>query len=62
MANKFDKATKDMCIPVRDLSEILKVSPQMIYYWKEYGVRNWKTAGRIAKQLRCKPEDLIGDV
>jgi hypothetical protein len=60
MENKFSKFIKEMCLPVRDLSEILGVSPQMIYYWREYGIRNWKTAGRVAKQLKCQPEDLIG--
>jgi hypothetical protein len=32
----------------------------MIYYWRDYGIRNWTTAWRIAKELKCKPEEIIG--
>lgn len=62
METKFEKVIKDLRIPVRDLSEILDVSQQMVYYWKSYGVRNWRTAGRLAKKLKCKPDDIIGDI
>lgn len=61
MTTKFENMFKDLKIPVKDMSELLGVSQQMIYYWRSYGIRNWRTAGRIAKQLKCKPEEIIGD-
>lgn len=61
MTTKFENMFKDLKIPVKDMSELLGVSQQMIYYWRSYGIRNWRTAGRVANQLKCKPEDIIGD-
>ena len=49
-------------IPIEDLSRICGVSKQMIYYWCDYGVRNWTTALRLSKKLKCKPEEIIGDI
>lgn len=61
METKFESMFKNLKIPVKDMSELLGVSQQMIYYWRSYGIRNWRTAGRVANQLNCKPDELIGD-
>lgn len=47
-------------IPIEDLSKICGVSKQMIYYWRDYGVRNWTTALKLSRKLKCKPEEIIG--
>lgn len=61
MKTKFREVQDSMKLPVREMSEVCGVSQQLVYYWRTYGVRNWKTAGRLAKRIGCKPEDIIGD-
>ena len=60
METKFKQLQDRLKLPVREMSEICGVSQQLIYYWRTYGVRNWKTAGRLAKKIGCNPEDIIG--
>ena len=47
-------------LTVEDMSQRLKVSPQMVYYWRDYGIRSWSTAKRVAALLKCQPDDIIG--
>ena len=61
MTTRFKDLQDRLKLPVREMSEVCGVSQQLIYYWRTYGVRNWKTAGRLAKKIGCKPEDIIGD-
>lgn len=62
METKFKRVQTELKLPVREMSEICGVSQQLIYYWREYGVRNWRTAGRLAKRIGCSPEDIIGTI
>lgn len=32
----------------------------MIYYWREFGVRNWTTANKLARKLNCEVNEIIG--
>ena len=58
--SKLKKFQVDSAIPTDDLSKILGVSKQMIYYWREFGVRNWTTANKLSKKLGCTVDDIIG--
>ena len=58
--SKLKQFQRDYAIPTTDLKDMLGVSKQMIYYWREFGVRNWTTANKIAKKLKCNVEDIIG--
>ena len=60
METKFKQLQDRLKLPVREMSEICGVSQQLIYYWRTYGVRNWKTAGRLSKKIGCEPEEIIG--
>ena len=62
METKFKQIQDKLSLPVREMSEVCGVSQQLIYYWRTYGVRNWKTAGRLAKKIGCKPDEIIGMV
>lgn len=58
--SKLKKYQIDSAIPVEDMSKLLKVSKQMIYYWREFGIRNWTTANKVARALGCTVDDIIG--
>lgn len=60
MLSRFKETQIKLGIPTKELSDICNVSQQMVYYWREYGVRNWRTAWKLADKLGCKPEELIG--
>lgn len=58
--SKLKKFQVDTGIPTDDLSKILGVSKQMVYYWREFGIRNWTTANKLAHKLNCKVDEIIG--
>jgi hypothetical protein len=60
IVSRLKKYQESHKIPIEDLCQICDVSKQMIYYWRDFGIRNWTTAWRIAKELKCKPEEIIG--
>lgn len=62
LIGKLKKFQEANAIPTPDLTQILGVSKQLVYYWREYGVRSWTTARRLAKKLNCEPEEIIGTV
>ena len=62
LTGKLKQFQKANSIPTPDLVSILGVSKQLVYYWREYGIRSWTTARRLAKKLNCNPEEIIGTV
>lgn len=58
--SKLKRFQLDTALPTDDLSKILGVSKQMIYYWREFGIRNWTTANKMAKKLGCQVDRIIG--
>lgn len=62
LTGKLKQFQKANAIPTPDLVSILGVSKQLVYYWREYGIRSWTTARRLAKKLNCNPEEIIGTV
>lgn len=57
---KFKHYQESHNISIRDMCDKLGVSKQMIYYWREYGVRSWKCAQEISSKLKCKVDDILG--
>lgn len=60
METKFKAIQTKLKLPVREMSEVCGVSQQLVYYWRTYGVQNWRTASRLAKKIGCTPEEIIG--
>jgi hypothetical protein len=62
MTSRLKLYKDEHAIPVKDLSQILGVSKQLVYYWCEFGIQHWNTAVKAASELKCDPIELIGVV
>lgn len=56
---KLKTIRKNRCWKLRQVAELLKVTPQTVQQMERHGIRKPSTAKRYAVALGCKPEDVL---